>query len=84
MKTVRILYQKTFEQMDAFVGRMSESERMKFSDQAYADAQAAAFAIGYLNERGCAGCGDNGHDDARRTGERLRKSVRRAIGFTRP
>lgn len=84
MATARTMYRMTPERRNRYVDRMSQQERTKVSEEAYVDAQAAAFLIGYLNQRGVAGCGDNGHSHACTEGSKTRKAVRRALGFTQP
>ena len=69
---------------EKFVNGLSIKDREQLCAQAYSDAQAAAWTIGYLEDRGCAGCGDNGHGHATKAAEKLRKKVRRAVGYSYP
>jgi hypothetical protein len=46
--------------------------------------QKLAFAQGYLMSRGAAGCGDSGHEEAMKEGQKHLKKVRKAMGFTAP
>lgn len=54
--------------------------------QRFADglAENAGALQGYLDARGCAGCGDHGHDAAMEQGAKRRKQVRKALGYTHP
>jgi hypothetical protein len=46
--------------------------------------QKLAWAQGYLMARGASGCGDSGHEQARKDADKHLKKVRKAMGHTSP
>lgn len=45
-------------------------------------AQRLAFLSGYLSRRGAAGCGDAGHDESLKHGQRVMHQTRKALGYS--
>ena len=83
-RTVKSLYGKGWADIKQIVDRLTRNERCEWEQRASDDAVRAAVVIGYLTARGVSGCGDNGHDEGVKHAMRMRKAVRKAIGYTNP
>ena len=69
---------------DAAVSSMSSEEKQELGRWLDSVCERAALLSGYLDARGAAGCGDNGHaDGVQQAGCKLIR-VRKALGFTYP
>lgn len=63
---------------------MSTPELVEFSDSCLGFAAILAELSEYAMYRGAAGCGDHGHEKARKKAEAQAKRVRKALGYTYP
>lgn len=81
---MRPKYRQPLERIRRTTDRLSQAERSEWCSAIESDLQSAAFLLAYLEDRGVAGCGDNGHESAVKAGERQKKQVRRIVGFTNP
>ena len=66
------------------VDELSMADIQRFSLTLSSLACESAFLDAYLEERGAAGCGDNGDLSGRKAGDKRRKRVRKAMGYTYP
>lgn len=60
------------------------SVRQRLAREADALAQDAAWLSAYLDQRGAAGCGDNGHEEAVKYADKRKKQIRKVLGYTYP
>lgn len=67
--------------LQAAVDKMSGAQRGELCKELEALASAAAAYAGYVDMRYGNGCGDQGHDDAVTEFNRVRKGVRKTMGY---
>jgi len=69
-------------ELEAFVDQLNTEERRLLSEHCESIAASAAFTASYLSERYGYGCGDQGHDDAVKAANKVRRIVRcKAFGY---
>ena len=69
---------------DAAVSVMSSEQKHDLEHWLDGVCERAALLSGYLDARGNTGCGDNGHAEGVKYGNRKLVAVRKALGYTYP
>lgn len=71
-------------QWDILVKELDNSEIQKIDSMAMSESVICAMLSTYLGHRGSNGCGDDGHEEAMKQAEKMRKRARKAVGYSYP
>lgn len=63
---------------------LTSGDLSEISDYLTAKSVLLAELAGYVDRRGGAGCGDDGHEEALKKAQKDRKKIRKAIGYSYP
>lgn len=72
------------DELEKIVNGLSSEQKQTLEDKATYLACRLFFLSGYLLRRGAAGCGDSGHEDSMKVGQKKLKKARKVAGYLRP
>jgi hypothetical protein len=68
----------------AQVDKLTSSQKQELSNWLDSVIERSARLRAYVDARGAVGCGDGGHNDGVKEGNKLVRKIRKALGFTYP